>query len=332
MERVAIHAGDTCVLLRAPGTSIAGELVCVLIGSFVGKIHGCSPERMVWMSKAEHSGSGDLDIVRVVAAANVSGMPELLSKYVRDQQQPSTNDHSNVGYLDDGSPFLVYRIGLYADGFKQKKSLSDSRSVDGVYLVVLGLNESNVSASVRVITLVPDSHALDEIMEVINDDVVKGITKGFHCRDVYGNRVTVFFDFVLFLADYLAAATVSDVIGHRGDSMCTCCSYEHTLSSCWVREIQGTHEEYPIIWVTHTRSYETWDEEYTNTGHNPATHGKPIGDSREAFGRMSEKIKLRTSRTAGGGSLSELSSRTRSFTCRGCQEHTKSGFLKVTYE
>lgn len=42
------------------------------------------------------------------------------------------------GILDNGKRFVLYRLALYTNGFKQYKSLADHCSVDRCYILPLG--------------------------------------------------------------------------------------------------------------------------------------------------------------------------------------------------
>ena len=112
---------------------------------------------------------------------------------------------------------------MYADGFQQHKSMSDTRSVTGVYMMPLGLplDRRRSSAATRVITLIPDGADERNVFNIIESDLVKAASQGCVAMDPYGNVVKVFIDVVSFFGDYPAVTAMADVRGHTATEFCT---------------------------------------------------------------------------------------------------------------
>jgi len=225
LNAVEVYPGDFCAIVRPERDVERSGVLCVFVASIVRYANGRAAERLVWIdtSKAGDDGRGDLV---EIAAATATKMPE----WRPGRRQTPTADVDprtrNVGFLENGERFVVYRIALYADGFKQLKSLSDTRSVGGCYILPLGLPEENrrTSAAARVLTLTPDGQSLNDAMCQIVDDLVQGALQGVEGVDTYGRRVRVFIDTVAFFGDYPAVTATADVMGHTADSFCPLCT------------------------------------------------------------------------------------------------------------
>ena len=141
---------------------------------------------------------------------------------------------SNKGTLPCGTPYYVYHVALYADGFQQHKSLTDFRSVTGVYMPPLGLplELRRSKAAPRVITLIPHQQDERKLFKIIEEDLVKAGCEGISIVDPHGNVAKVFVDMVSFFADYPAVTSMCDVRGHTGTSFCTFCSMQKREDIC----------------------------------------------------------------------------------------------------
>ena len=105
------------------------------------------------------------------------------------------NKHiTNQRSLQDGRPYYIYRFVLYQDGFDQKKSSGDTRSVTGAYLLPVGLKDQyrRSSAASRVINLGADGQAANDLMKIVLEDIVTGASNGIKCVNAIGEHCVVF--------------------------------------------------------------------------------------------------------------------------------------------
>ncbi len=118
-------------------------------------------------------------------------------------------------------------MDLYMDGFNPSGMNYEQESMTGCYMAPIGLHPRlrSSSSSVRVITLTRTDKICEEILKYIVDDIIIGTTEGFKCIDANGIEITLFLDVVLFVSDYLEAAKVVDVMGHRSNYPCTACIF-----------------------------------------------------------------------------------------------------------
>lgn len=91
------------------------------------------------------------------AEIEVSEMPLWVSCGTAGPIIPARTTAPNKGFLEDGTSYVVYRFAHYADGFKQLKYLSDTRSVTGFYILSSGLKFSTRKspAGASVVSLIP---------------------------------------------------------------------------------------------------------------------------------------------------------------------------------
>ena len=234
---VELHPGDVCVLFRAE--EVHKEVVrhganfkeenksqhCLLIGSMIRQGIGRSAERLLWLDiENRHAGRAT---VRYVGTCNVTDVPTWLGgPRGTPQEGYGFEKQRHIGYLSDGSRFVVYRFGLYVDGFQQTKSVRDTRSVGGCYILPLGLSLHNRrgTSAPRVITVCPSDASRDAMLRHVFDDISRAASEGIDGLDPYGRRVRIFLDMVTFFADYLEAAYYTDVLGHNANAYCTHCS------------------------------------------------------------------------------------------------------------
>ena len=252
--------GDVCVILRPHDATLdahQSRFVCLLVASFVWREEGRVGERIIWIEKKKlwdhffqvtsnlfdkndiqirnpSQSSVIIDLIhrktaayafKISAFAAIVGLPMFDTNFT-----PESSLHqgqaSNRGYLSDGSPYVVYRFLLYTDGFKQKKSLSDQRSVCGCYIMPVGLPHHCrcSSASARIITLAAHGQDTNEVLEFIVNDIVTGAVTGFSGINPDGVRVTIFLDAVAIIGDYPAVTSGTDLSGHNADSFCSYCA------------------------------------------------------------------------------------------------------------
>ena len=233
---IQLYPGDHCVLLRTEQQDRvvncgrkcdedARTQHCVLVGSLVRQGLGFTPERLIWVD-VEDRGERRAS-VRYVGSSNVIDLPKWVSG-------PNGTPHDaydygkvrNSGFLPDGSRYIIYRFALYMDGFKQKKSLRDQRSVGGCYILPLGLSVESRrgNAAPRVLTLCPDELEHSDVLQLVLEDISRAAKTGVDGFDPYGRRVRIFLDPVSFYADYPAAAECADCYGHVGNAYCTHCT------------------------------------------------------------------------------------------------------------
>ena len=233
MQDDALHLclGDVCAFLRPEPTRHTKGVVCLFVASPVMNAYGQPVERLVWVRNERPEGRPPY--VRVLAATTVTAIPKWLSGQ-RTFPHFRKGEARNRGTLPDGTPFYIYRLALYADGFQQFKSLTDVRSVTGVYMLPLGLplELRRSSAASRVLTIVPHGQDERKVFKIIEEDLIKAGKEGVLAIDPYGNGVRVFIDFVSFFADYPAVSAMCDVRGHTATSFCTFCSMQKRYEAC----------------------------------------------------------------------------------------------------
>ena len=147
---IQLYPGDQCILFRATEINdlLSAQNVdyiepettqhCLLIGSPVNQTKSKPAERLVWLN-IEKSTDGRAT-VRYIGTCNVSHM----SCWVTGSRGTPHKGYEfgkpkNIGFLSDGSRYLVYRFALYMDGFNQGTS-ADSKKVGGFYLMPLGFS------------------------------------------------------------------------------------------------------------------------------------------------------------------------------------------------
>jgi hypothetical protein len=227
LELIAmLRSGDYVVSLQAERTEGVGNrnaIVLLLIYRFWRKDVG---EPYIFLlierERAAHFAPGAscvLDPMRVKHVAVVSSVrrPE-----VRDRSVSSAR-----GHLQDGRPYLVYRMVLYSDDFKPYVGKKDSYG--GCYMLPLGLPpESRAGApAVRVLGLTPPGVSTNEVIRAIIPDIIRGTTEGFKALDANGMEVVVFLDVVGFIGDTPAIAHVVGALrGHNGLAPCTWCTFK----------------------------------------------------------------------------------------------------------
>ena len=228
-----LFPGDVCFFLRPQAYAGPTGVVCLFVGSFLNNAYGEPPEKLVWIrTLRDLVATGTRNGLCTVTDVAVCDLPCLSPSNRHIPMEPiSMPPMPNKGYLSNGERFLIYRVALYADGFKQHKSLSDTRSVAGAYLLPLGLSlkSRRSSAAARVLTLSPDTLDANHCMEAIISDVVAAAVHGVEGRDPFGRSVRIFVDPVSFFGDLPAVAEASSIIGHRGTACCTLCAFHKKL-------------------------------------------------------------------------------------------------------
>jgi len=236
-SHVVTYPGDICAIFRNQSRT------CAVLGDPVARL-GCSlvPERLLWIRV---SSMASTPVFTVVTFANVTKLPQWISG-TRANPHMHDNGHRNIGILDSGERFALYRIALYADGFKQHKSLSNKKSVNGMYMMPLGLSLScrRSTSCVRVLTIAPHGTSALDAMSIFVEDIVKGTTEGVQGVDPFGRHLRIFIDLVGFFGDFPVSAEMCDSLGHIADACCNMC--------CMRKRKQGP--EPPIMYTTDINS------------------------------------------------------------------------------
>lgn len=230
-KTLTVLPADICTILRPVSDSYSSH-ICVLVSSMLTHGSGYPSQRIVWISHLSIQ-TAAATLLPLSGQINVSDMPEWAHHDGAIPKKPQRTASRNKGILEDGTPFVVYRFALYADGFKQVKSLSDTRSVTGCYLLPLGLSSqsSKSPSAARVISLVPNGQEPNDVLNIVVDNVLDGSLNGFQTTDAYNRKVHCFLDMVAFFGDSPAAAAVSDVKVHTANALCTSCTFTRKRGS-----------------------------------------------------------------------------------------------------
>ena len=225
--------GDVCMFFRpqeGERSTEEGSVHCLFVGSPVSHAYGGSVELLIWIA-TETSARGT-KYVRTLSQRSIRGLPKWVSGR-RRVPVPTGKRMRNKGFLPCGNRYYVYRIALYADGFKQFKSLANTNNVVGVYLLPLGLpsqKRCSVDAA-RLLTVVPHGQDVGRVFRQIEDDLVEASTAGVVGVDPYGNVARIFVDPVSFFGDYPAVTAMTDVRGHTATAFCTFCTMRRRTQS-----------------------------------------------------------------------------------------------------
>ena len=218
--------GDVCMFLRSNSsqvTRVSSSVHCLFVGSPVSHMYGASVEMLVWVTIARSTEG--VKYVKMLGQRAIRGLP----KWVCGQRVvplPRGKRLRNKGTLPCGTKYYVYRIALYADGFKQFKSLANTKNVVGVYMLPLGLpsRKRRSTDAARILTIVPDGQDVRTVFRRIEDDLITAATEGVVGKDPYGNDARIFVDSVSFYGDYPAVTSMTDVRGHTATAFCTFCT------------------------------------------------------------------------------------------------------------
>ena len=260
-----LFPGDYCTLFRLPSRKSESAYIAIFIASQIWREGGRVGERIVWINREylRKRGKYDLSYHKIIKSQDigdrhfdqfikdkenfdilssalpcsassielsrvtvVSGAPSFPETSSPKHLYYSNRSVTNKGFLDDGTPYLIYRLFLYMDGFKEKKSLSDQRSVTGCYMLPAGLRHQSKtsSKSVRTITVAPHGIDTNKVLHHIVDDLVNSTVYGIDTHDALGRRVKVFTDIPGILVDTPAQTAANDLRGHTADAPCAYCS------------------------------------------------------------------------------------------------------------
>ena len=129
------------------------------------------------------------------------------------------------GRLEDGRRYVVYRVLLFCDDFKQR--MGREGSAGGCYMLPIGLplHLRRGKNAVRVLSLAPPGVSTNDIVKELIPDIVSGTTVGFPGYTEDGEAVTIFTDVIGFQADYKAVKEAGDTTGPTGLAPCHLCSF-----------------------------------------------------------------------------------------------------------
>ena len=221
-----VMPGDICGTLNVPGCDNENSrFVCILVSRFLKQRDGVSSFRLIWCrwnaNKTRlHTWCTHTVVDSIMLAKRRREPPQ------SPQSTRGRDMELNHGYLDDGTRFVVYRILLYSDDFNPKKSLHDSQSAGGVYMMPLGLPQllRRSRQSVRLISLTPPGISSNEVLLHIIPDLEDATKTGVDGMTPCGHRVKIFIDVVQYVADYPASSGTADVVGHQCNAPCTVCT------------------------------------------------------------------------------------------------------------
>lgn len=111
------------------------HILCLLLCSFVAIRANSPAEKLRWINAVSFT------IFYGLFVSDASHMMEETSAFFCCL----INDYiTNKRTLQDRRRFYIYRFILYQDGFNQKKSLGNTRSVVGAYMLPVSLNQYNL--------------------------------------------------------------------------------------------------------------------------------------------------------------------------------------------
>ena len=226
---VQLRPGDQCVLVRTESVNAtlrakdpqhektARTQHCVLIGSAVRQGLALPAERIVWVTIDEQQNGRAT--VRFVGAANAADILLLVKGHEGTPHKDYDNPFQarDMGIMQDGARFLVYRFAIYMDGFKQTKAQRDVRSVGVCYLLPLGLSleARRGTGAPRTINIASSSVSQNGVLKLLMQDISRAAVEGFDATDPYGRPVRIFLDPVTFFGDYPAVCGRARSHGQR---------------------------------------------------------------------------------------------------------------------
>ena len=130
----------------------------------------------------------------------------------------------NTVFLEDGTRYFIYRILMYTDGFNAHRTRLGS--VDGMYMIPLGipLNSRTKAGCLHKICLAPPGVEATDIMAIVIEDIVDGMTKGIEVQ-YHGEKALIFLDCLCYNGDCPALAKALGTKGHMADCPCHVCSF-----------------------------------------------------------------------------------------------------------
>ena len=221
---IPLYPGDTVTSIRPSQHAVSEGVVCVLLASAVSGMLSKPAERLLWVGMDAENGK--LKNLVTLTTVNITGLATFAETEAKmDAVCREELKASNMGTLDNGERFVVYRAALYADGFQQNKSSRQSKSVGGVYLLPVGLpmKERTSYHACRVLCLTPHGCSINKAMGMILEDIREAAVHGVQGIDPFGRTVRIFIDTTAFFGDLPQAAAFTDVLGHTANALCTLC-------------------------------------------------------------------------------------------------------------
>ena len=260
-EILSIYPTDVCVFLRpiSDNKKMEGNVICILVSSFVSNITELASERLIWVRVEKQPSitavsNNDLPrtdqiTIQSLRTVTIKDIPTV-SKSNKVPIQAEKQRFSNPkGKLEDGTDFIIYRFALYADEFGHNGTC-------GVYILLLGASQHNriSSAGVRVLTLVPKHQNVNAILNIILDDILRGMVHGFDCVDPFGKKVRAFMDMCSAFGDYVKITAITNTAGHSATCFCSYCRVSKSSAN--------TGPTYSASTLTHCRrmSFMRFDE------------------------------------------------------------------------
>lgn len=126
--------------------------------------------------------------------------------------------------LEDDSQLIVYRLLLCYDVFKQHRSLSNFRNVNGCCMMPMGSPPSarKSSAFARLITFCHYGQNMTVLIKIIVDDIVHGSKRCQRDGPVRA-KVTFYMDPMVHIGHNFSIKRVSSSMGQLADACCTAC-------------------------------------------------------------------------------------------------------------
>jgi hypothetical protein len=221
-----LRSGDYVVSLQAERKQGAGNemnaIILLLIYRFWRKDNG-EPYTFILLERerpADYASRG----LSVLDSIRVEYVGVVLS--IRRPRALDRSVSSARGYLQDGRPYLVYRMHPYSEEFEPYFGKKDSYGC--CYMLPLGLPPENRAGApaVRVLGLAPPGVSTNEIFRAIIPEIIRGTTEGFKTLDANGMEVLVFLDVVGFIGDTPAIIHMVDILrGHNALAPCTWCAF-----------------------------------------------------------------------------------------------------------
>jgi len=221
------RAGDICTLLKTTKLSssvpASSGFAHLIVHRHLRLRNSYSPYLLAIVPETS---AADLSAAYRSFSATVLSVEASPPQHTMRSNPRSTNATKSFGTLHDGTPYFIYRILLYCDGFSQYNERKGSAG--GVYMIPLNLpcHVRSSRRGVRTISLAPPGVSTNAILHEIIGDIVHHSTHGLSMLDADGNHIRVFLDLVAFIGDYPEITNVLDLLGHNSACPCHLCSFK----------------------------------------------------------------------------------------------------------
>jgi len=138
----------------------------------------------------------------------------------------------NRGVCSDGKPYVMYRFIIFHDNFHVSRSMNRQESVGGVYLLPMDLPSYMKihPSSARTISLTPHGTSSADALELVEDDLVRGVSSGIEGIDPLGRPLRIYLDLCGLLADFHEANDGLATLNHGGNAGCNMCTFRQNTS------------------------------------------------------------------------------------------------------